>query len=261
VAKYGSVYHVSGILGILGVIVCLSAIVRKRKNVFAVAVLLYLLTAVWIGICTKEVNVNRLNLIFYPWLILVAVGIDSVSAICSYILKKMPCKKFFSSKQIHKISTFFCRLIIIGYVVLGAAFFRLYFLKYEMKYGDSCFNQQYLQALAYVDGLEDYDSLYITAYTGYGAGEAVSEILLNYAVKHDPLYIQGKSNVSNQKVYLPYKERYHIFYSWEADEAKLMDEERNKGYRTCFLVHVSEIENIDMSYLIVEEIGDFRIII
>ncbi len=114
--------------------------------------------------------------------------------------------------------------------------------------------------MEYVDSLEDYESLYVTAYTGYGANTKNSEILMNYAVKHDAMYMQGKSNISNDKEYIPYKERYHFFYLWDENEADLAAKERYKGYRVCFLVHENELENIDMPYVIVEEINEFKVI-
>ncbi len=259
VAKYGSIYPISGVFGILGLTSVILKL-RKKDNTFYVTLLLYLLTAAWIGITTKEVNVNRVNLIFYPWLICVAIGIDSVRAITAWMLHKIPIKKLHKNDRITKISTAFFAIVVIGYSILGAAFFRLYFLKYEMKYGDSCFNSNYMAAMKYVDDLEDYDSIYITVFTGYGATDAGSEILMNYVAKHDAHYMQGKTNISNNREYIPYQERYHYLHSWDENETELAEQEKNKGYRTCFLVHENELELIDMSYAIIHEIHEFKII-
>lgn len=259
VAKYGSIYPVSGIFGILGVVSCFIES-RKKKNSFFSAVLFYLFTAVWIGLNTKDVNVNRLNFIFYPWLICVAMGIDYARTICVFILKKMPLKKLHTGNLISGIGNFVFGTIIVGYIVLGIAFFRLYFIKYDMKYADSCFNHSYLTALEYTDGLDEYDALYITAYTGYGANAGISEILMNYAAKHDALYLQGKRNTYNNREQLPYRERYHYFYSWDENESELAATGSEKGYRTGFLVHENELDQIEMPYDVTYSINDFKII-
>lgn len=258
VAKYGSVYPVSGIFGVLGVLYTIIKW-RKKEPVFSTAILLYLFTAIWIGLTTKEVNVNRLNLIFYPWIIFVSFGIYSLKDICAFLVKKCPNNKIKENIGVKKIGNYLCISVILGYLILGAAFFRLYFVKYEAKYGDICFNKSYMSAIEYADSLTDYDSIYITAYTGYGANTACSEILMNYALKLDPLYFQGKVNTSHNKV-LPYEERYHFFYSWDSNEDTLAGVEQENGYNTCFLVHRQELEYIDMDYILVGEINDFIVI-
>ena len=259
VAKYGNVYPVSGIFGVIGLI-CLIIKLRKEKDHFSTALLLYFFTALWIGITTRDVNVNRVNFIFYPWLILVAIGIDSIPTIVTGFFRKVPILKEKHRSLIPKLSTFAFGLVIVGYTILGIAFFRLYFLKYDLKYADSCFNNTYLKAMESIDKHAEYDVLYITSYNGYGARDINTEILMNYVAKHDALYLQGKSNISNGREFLPYKERYHFFYTWESNEKELATMELYNGHHTGFLIHENELEYIDNAYTIQEDLGIFKII-
>lgn len=40
----------------------------------------FLITGIWVGLITYEVNINRVNIIFYPLLLLCAYGIDLAAA-------------------------------------------------------------------------------------------------------------------------------------------------------------------------------------
>ena len=51
--------------------------------------------------------------------------------------------------------------------------------------------------------------IYITADAQRVGYAATSEILTMFYNKMDAKYFQGKTNVNNDKEYLPYKERYH----------------------------------------------------
>lgn len=105
---FGTMYHISLPFVGFGIYKTITTFagekdLQKRNGWFLL--LLWLLTGLWVGIITKEVNVNRINIIHYPLIIFAGIGV-------SFIRDKF--------KQLYPIT-------IIAYAVLFVAFVGTYF--------------------------------------------------------------------------------------------------------------------------------------
>lgn len=60
------------------------------------------------------------------------------------------------------------------------------------------------------DSLEEYDSLYITNNLLWLHSADMSEIMTQYTCKLDSMYVRELTTTSNDRVLLPYSERYHF---------------------------------------------------
>lgn len=252
--KYGSVYPVTPILALLGLVSIIDSIRKKKHTVLHISLLVMVFCILWTGTVTKTVNVNRINIAFYPILILASLGVFFVKDLILLIFRNG------KSISAEKVGSATVSILILGYVFMGVMFFRLYFGKYEMLAGDLCFNTSYLEAIKYVDDNADNDVLYITCYTGYGADMATSEILTNYITAADALYLQGKSNSSAGRELLPYKERYNYFYSWDDNDWTKLHSNIEEGKAVSMLVRDNELEYIDFSYEVVDHINEYSIL-
>lgn len=180
VAGFGTMYLVSMPFAVPG---AYSLLERCRKAPGAVLMALFLLTGIWCGVTTNSVNVNRINLIYYPIMLLIALGICQVLRFIS-----LP------------------RLAVgvgAGYLLLFGLFTHTYFTTYAQEVAPSFF-QDFTQAVA---SLEDSDAqrLYITPDGARNSGY-IAELLTLFYHEVDAEYYQGKTTPPGQP---PYRERYH----------------------------------------------------
>ena len=75
VEHFGTMYLFSIPFAVAGLCSLFGELRRKAGGTF---VLLFLLTGIWCGLMTRNVNVNRLNIIYYPIIILAGIGIYEV---------------------------------------------------------------------------------------------------------------------------------------------------------------------------------------
>ena len=71
-------YHVSIPFVFVGIIVFTIQLFREKnieKQTQMLALWGFLVTRIWVGLITYEVNINRVNIIFYPIILLCAYGI------------------------------------------------------------------------------------------------------------------------------------------------------------------------------------------
>ncbi|MEI6602208.1 MAG: glycosyltransferase family 39 protein [Clostridia bacterium] len=145
----------------------------------------YFFAAVACGIITNNVNINRINIIYYPLIIFVAYGIY-------YLYQKS------------KLS-----LLVITCI------FTMLFLSFSLNYFtpnkkmDTAFYVGFGQSMDKVQNL-DYQKIYVTVNTQYYGTIDVSEILTMFYHEIDAEYFQGKRVLFDKqgKKLLPYKERY-----------------------------------------------------
>lgn len=158
--------------------------VRKKAAGEKTLVMFALFAGVWAGLLTNNVNVNRVNLIYYGIMMLIVLGID------------------FVTDEIR-----FTRCVNLAiYVMLGVMLIETYFGTYaEMIRGQFYYGFGESLIAAKESGAE---KIYVTADAqakGYGN---VSEILTLFYDKTDAEYFQGKKDKSNGQKLLPYKERF-----------------------------------------------------
>lgn len=176
------------------------------------------------GSICNGVNINRINIFFYPLIIFISYGM--------YILFK----KF-------KLSVV---LISILYAILFIGFTSNYFgaSRDTLKF---YFYDGFGNSLKYVDKF-DYDKIYITTYTQSENAQQVAEILTLFYHKTDSKYFLGNKQLVDKKgaPILPYNQRY-IYSSFKTlyqmnGNKKIVSDKFNKA---VFVVNNQELEYFD----------------
>ena len=172
--KFGTMYLFSMPFVITGII----ALVKDyRKNAGAILALIFLLTGIWCGLTTNGVNVNRINIVYYPIIIMAGIGI------------------YFVIKQI-KYSHF---PIAAAYVTAFVIFAVTYFTSYADMM-DGYFFKNFNEAVTSIKDT-DADKIYITADSQYEGSRNVSEILTLFCHETDAEYYQGKKTDADGKTF------------------------------------------------------------
>ena len=75
--RFGPVYYITDLFFVIGLVSILRRLrgMEKEERYPYVALLAWLGMGLWVGILTKNVTVNRINIIFYPVLIIGGIGI------------------------------------------------------------------------------------------------------------------------------------------------------------------------------------------
>lgn len=225
---FGPMYHISIPFMVLGTALYTKALfVEKDVKVKTGKLALwgFLLTGIWVGLVTYEVNVNRINIIFFPLLFMCGYGIWVIA-------------RGFKRIGIGIIS---------AYLLCFGLFLGSYFTDFAREI-QTCFNVNFLEAVQEADSLEEYERLYITAHMDWQYNVKMSEILTQYACEIDPGYYQEKTNITGGRKLLPYTQRYHYIdlnYPTETDPEGL------------YLIHESELGKLSFSYEIVKKLGRY----
>lgn len=189
----------------------------EQRKLAYVILLLWLLMGIWVGLVTREVTINRINVIFYVVLAIAAVGIEW--CLDRQYLLFLPIGAYYG----------FCALLFaVTYFGTWSDVSRIYYF------------DPYVQALEFAENLEC-DTYYITPDPQGEGVNAVGEILTMYCHEIDALYYQGVSNMQGGRERLPYSERYRFT---DVSEEILAE---NAGEPVVYLV------NADFVYLFDED--------
>lgn len=218
--KFGPIYYVTDIFFIIGMISIIMKIrkMEKTKRYPYVVLLGWLGMSLWAGIITKNVTINRINIIFYPVIVISGIGI-------AWCIRK-----------IHLL----CVPIAAMYGALALLMAQMYFGSWA-EISRTYYYDPYLQALEYAKTI-DCDKYYIYPDPqGIDAGARLGEILTMYTHQIDAHYYQGISNVQNGEELLPYQERYHYEYA----TAEIIVENEASGERVVYIVGPGEVDLFD----------------
>lgn len=218
--KFGPIYYVTDIFFIIGMISIIMKIrkMEKTKRYPYVVLLGWLGMSLWAGIITKNVTINRINIIFYPVIVISGIGI-------AWCIRK-----------IHLL----CVPIAAMYGALALLMAQMYFGSWA-EISRTYYYDPYLQALEYAKTI-DCDKYYIYPDPqGIDAGARLGEILTMYTHQIDAHYYQGISNVQNGEELLPYQERYHYEYA----TAEIIAENEASGERVVYIVGPGEVDLFD----------------
>ncbi len=199
--KFGPMYHISVPFMFLGIVAFVKRFFTNkdmRTKTIDLALIGFLLMGVWAGIITYEVNVNRVNIIFYPLIIFTLYGIWT-------FISWLP-----------KYARYLKNGFVIAYGILAITFFVQYFTTFPSQI-KTMFNVDFLAIVREADELEQYDKLYISADMNWQTNPKMAEILTQYSCKIDARYVQGKTNETGGRELLPYSERYHFVYIKEEE--------------------------------------------
>lgn len=232
IPAFGPMYHIS-IPFMAGGTALLSRDLFREKDVKRqagkLAVWGFLLTGIWVGLITSEVNVNRINIIFFPLIM--------VSAYCICRLVERSGRWLVLTGAAYGL----CAILFVG----------AYFTVYP---GESAqyYNGEFLEAVQTADETEC-DRLYITGNMGWQFNLSMAEILTQYACRIDAQYYQEKSMVTGGRTLLPYSERYHYMnaknFDWTGCDREAL-----------YLVQEQDLEEIDTDYEVLWENGGFWIV-
>lgn len=226
--NFGTIYWCTIPFVLVGLVVCILRIKTKEKAKYSyVFFLLYWCFALLLGVFIANVNVNRINIVFYAQLILAAIGID-------YILDKR--------------KTLFVPVFVI-YVYMTILFSKQYFQVYAREI-EGVFFADFIQAIEDAQDFES-DRYYIALASEYDEAANCAEILTLYAQKMDSQYFQGKTDKFIGRE-IAYKERYYYRIP--------LDEEISQDIDTVYVLRNNQRERFDENEYTIKEYGGFLLI-
>lgn len=199
--NFGTIYWCTMPFVFVGLIYVIQIICRekdKEKKMAFALLLIYWFCGLLAGLLIANVNVNRINIIFYAQIILAALGIE-------YIVKKS-----------NRVLPVICGVYLCMSIVFTVQYYRVYAEDIR-----DYFFADFLEAIEEAQKLNS-DCYYIALATQYDEAANCSEILTLYEQKIDALYFQGKTNLFMGKE-IAYDERYH--YNIPEDDEINCDED------------------------------------
>ena len=231
IPAFGPLYHISIPFIVIGIVAFTRQLFSEKdlcRQTKMLALWGTLITGIWVGSITYEVNINRINIIFFPLIFLCGYGIRVV---------------------IQKWSKL--QAVIAGAYGLCAVLFLASYFTWFAGEIPTYFNRDFLEAVEEADKLEEYDRLYITGNMGWQFNIAMAEILTQYECKIDAAYYQGKTNLTGGRELLPYSERYRfvdVNYPIEPD------------YNGLYVFHESELDKIPFAYSVEKTKGSYVLV-
>ncbi|MGN0981350.1 MAG: glycosyltransferase family 39 protein [Candidatus Limivicinus sp.] len=200
---------------------------KLKNSDGAVLLLLFFVTGIWCGLCTNNVNINRVNIIFYPMLCFTGLGLYAVGR-----WVRVP---------------FLRPGLAAGYLLAFCLFCGCYFGPYAQQI-EGCFMKDFGEAVA---SLRDstVEKLYIT---GKSQGENtayVSQVLTLFYHETDAEYFQGKQEIPGL---LPYRER----YTFANMDRIAIDSRENAAY----VAAEDELVNFDLSNYEIQQYGQYYVL-
>lgn len=225
---FGPMYLISLPFMLLGILAFRRELSGERdmgKKAERTALWYFFLMGIWVGLVTYQVNVNRINIIFYPLIFFCCRGILAVAQKA----KKPAC------------------LTAAAYAACSCLFLFCYFTEFAERIRP-LFHADFLAAVKAADETEGYDRLYITDHAGWQKNRQTTEILTQYACRIDAAYYQEKTLVTGGRELPPYSERYHF-----ADMGKLVRPDPEGLY----VAYQSELETLPFPYEILRAEGTY----
>ncbi len=217
IPEYGTIYLFSLPILLFGFVELIRNLLKKsfKNKIQCIFLFIWLCLSLLSGLIINSVNVNRINIVFYPLIILCGYGIYSL---------------------VSRVKIFSVTIVLL-YLVAFLGFNLSYFGEHSNIIGEE-FYEGFAQAMDYVEDL-DYDIIYITDWTQSENSPWVSESLALFHHKIDALYFQGKAVMysSSGKKLLPYKDRYKYV---QIKQLNINPEEN-----AVYIVRNVEIEKLD----------------
>ena len=224
-AGFGTMYLFAMPLAAAGIY----SLVRGRGTGYTLAAA-GLLTGVWAGLVTNNVNINRVNLVFYFVLMLVVLGLELM--ISRVRQSKGPA-----------VGIFFCA----GLMMLSC---------YFGDYAESIKHHFYWGFGEALECAEESgaEHLYVTADAQAEGYWNVSEILTLFYDGTDARYFQGKSNVNKGEELLPYSRRFR-YVSMDENTAASAPE------GTAFVIKATDVPYFPAESFEILYFGDYACVL
>lgn len=205
----------------------IAEIFRTKTNSAKALVVFALLMGVWAGILTNNVNVNRINIVYYGIMMFIVLGI-------CFVIREVKYTKWVN---------------LVIYAELGVMLVTTYFGSYADLIKDQFF-YGFGEALIETEN-SGADKIYVTD-DAQGKGLAtVSEILTLFYDKTDAKYFQGEKNTNNGKELLPYMQRF-TYVSMSADIVK-----KSSDQNAAYVIKLSDISLFDPNKYNIIPYGNF----
>ena len=233
---FGPLYHISTLFILPGAVLFTRDLFREKEIVRKTEMLAlwgFLVTGIWVGLITSEVNVNRINIIFYPLLFMNYYGIAAIAG------------------ALEKRGRFWCRgAAAVAYGICFVCFLTSYFTDFPRE-SARYYNVNFLRVVTQADALSRYDRLYITGNMDWQYNLSMAEILTQYSCRIPADYYQEKTNTLGDRQLLPYSQRYH-FVNYE-----FLEEADKDG---LYLLHVSELGSLPFRYRVLLEDENYLLV-
>lgn len=253
---FGPMYHISIPFMAVGIAGFTRKLFREREirtKTDMLALWGFLVMGVWVGATTFEVNVNRINIIFYPLIFMCGYGLQMTER---FVSKHIPGKRCGGKSADaaepagERCGRVFGIMAMAAYAVCFALFLGVYFTSFKEQIKVN-FNVNFLEAVKEADSMEAYEKLYITGDMDWQYNLSMAEILTQYACGIDALYFQGITDSTGGRELLPYSERYHFI------EVQYLNEADEKG---AYLIHTSELGEIPFEVEVIREMGRYVLV-
>lgn len=221
--KFGSMYLFSMPFAVVGFI----SLCRSLKDKAGAGLILFFLMAgVWCGVATNQTNINRVNCIFYPVIILIGLGIYEAAGWCA----------------IPKLSFG----VAAAFLVMFLLFSRNYFTSYADQMTGQ-FNKDFGDA---VSSLKDdkQEKFYITT-DGFGGLSMNSEILTLFWLGIDAEYYQ---EIRTPEGELPYSQKF--IYT------RMCDLVPDAAESALYVVTADELQYFDSELFAFEDFGAYYVV-
>ena len=219
---FGPMYYISIPFMLLGITDYIRRLTREKDIILKTkmhALWLFFLTGIWVGLVTFEVNVNRINIMFFPLIFLCSQGIMAA---------------------VQRIRSLKC-VTAAAYILCFLLFMNAYFTSFAEKI-QVYFNVNFIEVITKADRMEEYDRLYITANADWQSNWRMTEILTQYACRIDAAYYQEKTLITGGRKLLPYSQRYHFVDVNHIQDADL---------EGLYVMHESDLEKLPFPYEII----------
>ena len=153
---FGTLYVFSVPFMLAGCVLCF---IRCRKNTACALTVIWFLTAVYAGLVTANVNINRINILFYPLILFTGFGVQAFLML-------------FRKPAIQSVAA---SVVVLSYLTAFGLFSHTYFTSYGDLLEDS-FMADFGKAVTAIRDT-DADKIYISADAQYKGYSHVSEIL------------------------------------------------------------------------------------
>lgn len=232
IPKFDNLYPFTTVFFVIG----LGALVRRlykgkrEEKLPCVTLAAWLFMAFWAGMMTKGVAIHRINILFYPMIVISGMGI--AWCIGKWKITAIP--------------------VACAYGTAALLFAQCYFGAYG-ELSRQYYYDPYVNALYYAKTL-DCDAYFITSDPQRTGEEQVGEILTRFCHELDAEYCQGLNNIQDGREVLPYLERYHY---GKITEKTLL---QNEGKRVVYLISAEEIGRLSLErYDITSFYGDYYV--
>lgn len=221
---FGTVYRCSWPLLLWGLVLSAVRAFRAedgRARLGYRLLLLFWLCGLVTGLCANNVNVNRLNILFYAHVLLVVVAAESLL-------------------QFRRIAGL---PLLAAYVLVAALFFHSYFGVWAERISET-FYRDFLSAVESA-GEQDFERYVITPDVQYTGSRQTSEILTLFQLRLDAEYFQGKTDDP-----IPYRERF-VYRNLTPEDLAAPEE------GTCFVLKRSALPEALPPGWLVQDCGSY----